>query len=288
MSNRGKGAIYMMVSAFSFACMQVMIAKTADVIPLFEQLFLRNFIAAGIAYIGIRKGNLPVFGKKENRKLLWMRSLAGYVGMITLFYASAHASQGDVAIIIKMSPFVVTVAAVLFLGEKATKYEGIALLMAFLGAFFVANPEFNSNLMPLAVAFASAIFGGLAYTFVSALKGREHPKVIIFFFSAVSTAITFPLMLTNFVMPDGKYALMLLSIGVFAAFGQLALTYAYAISKASEVSIYNYSGIIFSMLLGYTVLGQSIATTSFVGAILVICAGCIVFFGNRKLEHKSK
>lgn len=285
MSNRAKGAIYMILSAFSFALMQVMIAKTADVIPLFEQLFLRNFIAAIIAFVGVKKSKMPVFGKKENRKLLLARSLTGYIGMITLFYASSHASQGDVAIIVKMSPFVVTIAAVLFLGEKATKFEGIALVVAFIGAFFVANPEFNSNVFPLIVAFVSCIFAGLAYTFVSALKGKEHPNVIIFFFSVTSTVITFPLMLSDFVVPDLQYGLMLLSIGIFAAMGQLTLTYSYSMSKATEVSIYNYSGIIFSMILGYLVLGQSMVMTSLIGAVLVIAAGCIAFFGNRKLAE---
>ncbi|WP_317855519.1 DMT family transporter [Chakrabartyella piscis] len=287
MNNQTKGAVYMILSAFAFAFMQAMIAKTADVIPLFEQLFLRNFIAAIIAYISIYREKLPVFGTKGNRKLLWARSLTGYFGMITLFYASSRASQGDVAIILKMSPFVVTIAAVMFLGEKATRYEIIALLVAFVGAFFVANPEFNSNVFPLIVAFVSCVFAGLAYTFVSALKGREHPKVIIFFFSMVSTVITFPIMLQDFVMPDLKYGVMLLSIGVSAAIGQLALTYSYAMSKASEVSIYNYSGIIFSMLLGYMMLGQSMIFTSLIGGALVIGAGCLAFFGNRHLEHKQ-
>lgn len=281
MTNKTKGAVFMVASAMSFAFMQIMIALTADTIPLFEQLFFRNLIATAIAGYGVYKQKLKPFGQKGNRWLLFFRFLTGYIGMITLFYATANANQGDVAIINKMSPFVVTILAFLFLKEKITKYQIAGLFCAFVGAFLVSNPQFNSNMFPIFVAFLSAVFSGLAYTFVGALKGRENPSVIIFYFSIMSTILTAPLMIMDFVKPDAITFLGLIMIGVFAAGGQLFMTYSYACSKASEVSIYNYSGIIFSMLFGFIFLNQSIGINSLFGAILVIISGIIVYIGNK-------
>ena len=62
----------------------------------------------------------------------------------------------------------------------------------------------------------------------------------------------------------------------------MLLTYSYAFAKASEVSIFNYSGILFSMLFGAMFLGQPVKSTSALGAALVILAGLIVFIGNQK------
>lgn len=131
MSRFGKGALLMILSALGFSAMQIAIAKTAQGIPLFEQLFFRNLFACIAAFVSLRRKNLAAFGKRENRGLLVFRSAAGYAGMIALFYASGHAAQGDVAIINKMSPFVVTVLACLFLKEKFTAYQGVALGLAF-------------------------------------------------------------------------------------------------------------------------------------------------------------
>lgn len=137
MSRFGKGALLMILSALGFSAMQIAIAKTAQGIPLFEQLFFRNLFACIAAFVSLRRKNLAAFGKRENRGLLVFRSAAGYAGMIALFYASGHAAQGDVAIINKMSPFVVTVLACLFLKEKFTAYQGVALGLAFGGALML-------------------------------------------------------------------------------------------------------------------------------------------------------
>lgn len=282
MNNKLKGSLCMIASALAFAFMQVIIAYTSGEVPLFEQMLFRNLIASFIAFLALSKKGLAPFGHKENRPLLLLRSLAGFLGMITLFYATAEtSSQGDVAILSKMSPFIVTVLAVIFLKEKISKALVLSLILSFTGAIIVSNPEFNTNVFPLFVAFLSAIFSGIAYTCVGALKGKEDPSVTIFFFSLVSTLGTIPFMLFDFVIPSFITFILLIMIGVTAAIGQLLLTYAYTFSSASEVSIYNYSGIIFSMILGFIFLGQSIRLTSILGACLVILSGFIVYMGNK-------
>ncbi|MFI3114745.1 MAG: DMT family transporter [Clostridia bacterium] len=284
MNNKFKGIAFMCLSAMSFSMMQIFIALTAERVPLFEQLIFRNLLASLIAYSSVRKNNLQPFGLKENRKLLFWRSFTGFLGMITLFYASANANQGDVAILNKMSPFIVTLMSYFFLKEKITKYQKAGLVIAFSGAFFVANPEFNSNIFPLFIAVLSAIFAGLAYTFLGMLRGKEHPSVIIFCFSLFSTIVCIPALLFDFVLVSFTDLLYLILIGVMAALGQITLTHAFIHSKPVDVSIYNYSGIIFSMLFGYIFLNQQVKSTSAIGAILVIISATIVYFGTRKEE----
>lgn len=281
MSNKTKGAAYMILSSLAFAFMQLAIAESAE-ISVFEQLFCRNIIAAFIMYQGIKKNNLPMFGKKENRLLLTGRSFFGYVGMIALFYASGRASQGDVAVLHKLSPFFVTLFSVIFLKEKITKVHIIALLVAFMGAYVVSNPEFNSNVFPLMMSFLSAILAGAAYTFIASLKGKEDPMVIVFYFSFFSTLCSVPLMLLDFSIPTLREAFWLVIIGVSASIGQFLITYSYTFADASEVSIYNYSGIIFSMILGYIFLAQDISSSSAIGSALVILSAFIVYFGTKE------
>lgn len=284
--NKNKAIWLMIASAAAFSMMQICVAKTAGSIPLFEQLFFRNSVATIVAYIGIRKKKLSLWGKSENRLLLSMRSLFGFLGMMCTFYSSGNGEQGDVSTILKMSPFVITIIAFLFLGEKITKYQVTGLFVASLGAICVANPKFNTNITPILVALAGCVFIAIAYSLVSALKGREEPEVIIFFFSIFSTLATVPMAAANLTIPTVYNLFFLVLIGIFAALGQIALTYSYANWKASEVSIYNYTGIVFSMIFGYIFLGEVMKTNSLIGGGLVILAGVIVYFGNAKTKDK--
>ena len=286
MKEKYQGALCMVLSALSFATMQILIAVSAGAIPLFEQLFFRNLVAALLTLIGLCRNHVNPLGKPENRKILILRSASGYLGMMALFYASAHAAQGDVAILNKMSPFVVTLLAAIFLGQTVKRYHVLALVCAFAGAVLVSGPTFRSNFFPIFVAMLSALFTGVAYTSVSALRGRENPNVIIFFFSAFSTILSAIIMSFHFVMPTPLQMLELLGIAACASAGQFLLTRSYTMIPASEASIFNYSGIIFSTLLGYLLLKQKIAPTSYLGGALVLAAGAIVFLGQRKELRK--
>ncbi len=271
----------MVLSALAFAFMQIIIAQTADTIPLFEQLIFRNSIAALVAGFFAKKQKLLLIGKPENRMLLLFRSLFGFFGMLTLFYASANANQGDVAIITKMTPFVTIICVSFLLKEKIKLYQFFSVSIAFIGAAIVSGAQFNSSFIPLVSAAFSTVFGGIAYSFVSSLRGKENPWVIVFFFSTFSTILCLPMLLMNFVIPSASDFILLLLIGIFAAIGQILLTKAYASAKAGDVSVFNYFGIIFSMILGYVFLGQAVPITSAIGAILVIGAGAIVFIAAR-------
>ena len=287
MSRLTKAALFMVISSGMFSLMQVIIAFTAEEIPIFEQLFFRNLIATIVTYFAVIKQKCKIMGKKENQVFLASRAFFGYLAMITTFYASRYGNQADVSTILKMTPFLVTFFAVIFLGEKVKKFQIISLIIASVGLFFISNPKFNSNVFPLFIAFLALIFSSFAYTMIGKLKGREKPEVIIFYFSFTSTIATIPFMLSDFVMPSLAMLVLLVCIGVSAALGQIALTYSYVMAPASQVSIYNYSGIVFSIIFAYLFLGQSVKPTSLIGVVLVLFSALLVFFYSRNLDKKT-
>ena len=88
-------------------------------------------------------------------------------------------------------------------------------------------------------------------------------------------------MIPSFTIPDMKDSIMLILIGLFGAGGQLGLTYAMQKAPASEVSIYDYAGLLFSALLGYFALGERLTATTIIGAGLIIAGGLWSFFYNQ-------
>lgn len=282
MSERTKGAVLMCISAFLFSAMQIPISLSGTTIPIMEQVFFRNIVTLILSFILIMRSGGSLFGTKKNQPLLFVRSAFGFLGLITQFYAVAHANQGDVSTMMKLSPFMITLWAAIFLKEKIRKVQVPALLIAFLGAAFVANPAFNSNLLPLFMAFLCAFFSSVSYTLLAYFKNKVDGMTIIMHFSTFCVLACIPFMIFDFVMPTFKELLLLLLIGVFGGFGQIALTYAYRLATAAEISIYNYSGIVFSIILGYVFLGEVLDVTSVIGCALVIIAALITYIFSGK------
>jgi len=243
-----------------------------------EQIFFRNIVTLIISFIIIRKQGGLLFGTKQHQPLLFVRSGFGFLGLITQFYAVAHANQGDVTTMMKLSPFMITLWAAIFLHEKIKKVQVPALIIAFVGAALVANPAFNSTLFPLFMAFLCAFFSSVSYTLLAYFKNKVDGMTIIMHFSTFCCLCCIPFMLCDFAMPSFGEFWMLILIGIFGGLGQITLTYSYRMASAAEISIYNYSGIVFSILLGYLFLGEILQWNSILGCTLVIIAAAITWF----------
>ena len=116
MTQRQKGALYMILSALCFASMQVVVRLSRE-IPTMEQIFMRNSFVLIVSAIIILRKKGSLFGPAKYQPYLFGRSFFGFLGLITLFYASSHAAQGDVTILNKTSPIWVTILAVICMKE---------------------------------------------------------------------------------------------------------------------------------------------------------------------------
>ncbi len=276
-----KGILLMLLSALLFSTMQVLINITGERVPLMEQVFFRNIVSLVICFVIIQKNGLSMFGERKYQPLLFMRSGFGLLGLVSLFYAASRAAQADVTILSKLSPFLITLFAFLFLKERIAKIQVPALIIAFGGAVLVANPSFHSNLLPLFLAFLCAIFSSVSYTLLAYFKDKVDAVTVIMHFSTFCSVVSLPFFIMDMTLPSLRDFLLLLMMGTFGGFGQIALTYAYRMAPASEVSIYNYSGILFSMFLGYVILGETVPHTSLLGGALVMLASLLTYRYSR-------
>lgn len=156
-------------------------------------------------------------------------------------------------------------------------------------ALFIASGAMIKNrcsiILPKGARFD--LFMRAAYTFVRRATGKGVKSYyVVFFFSAFSTLVAFPLMLLDFKPMTLVQTLMLVGSGVSAAIAQFCITTAYSYAPANEVSIYDYSQIIFAALIGFVVLDQVPDVLSFVGYAVIIAAAFVMFrYNNRKTKE---
>ena len=280
MENRKKGITYILLSSLFFALMAATVKYLGDM-PTAEKIFFRNLVGIFVAFSLVKKSGSSLFG--NNKKLLILRSTFGLLGIAAYFYALANMKLSDAVILNKMSPFFVMIFAALFLKEKITKKQLIALVTAALGAILVIRPGFDSNLIPSLIALMSSLFAGVAYTLVRQLRKTDSAATVVFYFSFFSTIATIPFMLSgSFVIPTALQALALLALGLFAAAAQMFMTNAYRHAEAGELSIYTYANIVFSSIFGLVLFQEIPDFFSVVGAVLIISAGYLNYRAKEK------
>ncbi len=282
--NKKLAAFYMILSSFSFSMMQLLVKSTASELPLFEQVFVRNSIVVLMMLYSLYKyknlDKLKVV--KDARLALLVRSFCGFMGIVLFFNAMRSINLADAAALQKCSPFFVMLFSFIILKEKLTKAKVIAITTAFVGVLLIVKPQFNSAVFPALLALCSAVFSGMAYTMISFMKNKVHSHVIIFYFGLFSCIICLPLVLFNEIVVTPKLALTMLAIGILGGLGQTFLTSAYKLAVAGEVSIYNYSNIIFSASVGYFIFGEVLDWYSILGIVLIISSGIGVYVFNKE------
>lgn len=281
MKNKNKAIVLMLISALGFALMSTFVKLAGD-LPSIEKSFFRNFISLIVATYIIIRSKASFVGKSENRRALIFRSLFGTLGIIANFYAIDHLILADANMLNKLSPFFVIIFSFIFLKEKISNKQIFALVIAFLGSLFIIKPTFSVEMLPAIIGISSAIFAGAAYTFVRYLGGKEKGATIVFMFSAFSCITTLPLVILNFKIPSLTQLIYLLLAGVCASSSQFALTEAYKNAPAKEVSIYDYSQIIFSAIIGFIIFNQIPDYLSIIGYIFIIGASIYMFLYNKK------
>lgn len=281
-----KAIVLLITSAFFFALMNMFVQLSGDV-PTIQKSFFRNFFALIVASAVMIKGKVSIAMPKGARLDILLRSAIGFVGILCHYYALGNLNISDASLLNKMSPFFAIIFSIFLLKEKANRVQWAMIAIAFVGVLFVIKPSFrNAELVPSLVGLVGGITAGCAYTFVrrATLHGAKG-CCVVFFFSAFSCTASLPFVIFGYSPMTTEQFLLLVGAGLCAAVGQFCITAAYSYAPAKEVSIYDYSQIIFSAAIGFFVMGQLPDWLSVVGYIVIIGAAFAMFrYNNRKGE----
>ena len=285
LSDRSKGIFFIIMSAFGFAMMSAFVKLSGD-LPSLQKTFFRNIVSVAVAASIIIKNKGTFFGKKENQKLLILRSTLGTLGILFNFYSIDKLVLSDANMLNKLSPFFSIIFSTIFLKEKMKPKQGIVVSMActvaFIGSLFIIKPSFNLETIPALIGLLGGISAAGAYTCVRGLGNKEKPNTIVFYFSFFSSMVTLPLMLGVYKPMSIQQLAYLLLAGVFASLGQFGITLAYKFAPAKEISIFDYTNIIFSALISLILFGVLPDWVSVVGYVIIFLASFAIFAFNKK------
>lgn len=290
-SNKIKGIICILLSALCFSGMSSFINLSGDV-PVAQKVFFRNLVALFLAVVVLVKNHEPFHPAKGCLKYHLLRSSAGLLGVFGNFYATTHMSHtADAAMLNKLSPFATLIFSALFLKEKVKPKQAIAIAVAFIGSMLVIKPSVsNVELVPSLAGLIGGLGAGAAYTTVRYMSSKgENSRFTVFFFSAFSVALTSPYLIFNYHHMSRQQLIYLLLVGLCAAGGQFSITAAYSFAPSREISIYDYSNIVFTAIEGYLFLGGQIPDALSIAGYCIICLCAVwMFIYNNKSDKRLK
>ena len=279
-----KGIFCIIIAGFGFALMSLFVKLSGD-LPSIQKGFFRNIIAVFISLIPLIKHWRVINIPRNNTGWLVLisRSVFGTIGLVLNFYAIPHISLADSSIIQKLSPFIIIILSYIFFKEEMTRFQVFSIIIAFIGITLIIKPSGNNIIsMGALAALLGALCAGIAYTCVRYLGTHNiSGEFIIFFFSSLSSLMLLPYLILDYRTMTYYQLSMLLLAGISATIGQYGVTFAYKFAAAKNISVFDYSQVLFSGIFGYMFFGEFPDFQSLIGYIIVISVGIVLVLRSK-------
>lgn len=286
-SERTLGILCILCAAFCFSLMSVFIRLAGD-LPTMQKIFFRNLVAAVAAFLMLaREGN----GYRIRRDCLGghaARCITGFIGMIANFWAIDHIGIADANMLNKLSPFFAILMSMLVLREYPKRVDILSVVVAFIGAVFVVRPGAGLASLPALVGVLGGLGAGTAYTFVRQMTQKgERGTEIVMVFSLFTCVMSVPFFLISYQPMTAMQWVYLLLAGCAAAGGQLSITAAYRHAPAKEISVFDYSQIVYATLWGFFLFDEIPDAMSIVGYVIIIGAAVFRCLYNLRADRHA-
>lgn len=272
MSDSLRGVWYMAVATFVFGLMTVFVKLVPNIPPL-EIIFFRAVISVTICFWSLKRSRTPIFG--NNKPMLILRGVAGVIALALNFYLIQEIPLATASTLTYLAPISTTLIGIWFVQEKVSPVQFFFFATSFAGTVVIEGFDARVSLFHLGVGIITSVFMGIAYNCVRKLSTSEHPLVIIFYFPFVCLPITGIWCLLFWVQPEGWQWFYLLMVGITSQIAQYYMTRAYQLAEISTVSIVNYTGILYAIIMGYIFFGEGFNLLTYAGMGLVL-AGVIM------------
>lgn len=276
--------------------MSALIKATTGDVPTGQAIFFRSFFALPIIFIWLAWRKELATGLRTKRPMghVW-RGLIGAGGMGFGFSSLAYLPLPDVIAIGFAAPLMTVILAALILGERLRVYRISAVLLGLIGVAVILSPRlsvFSGDAMEstaqigVILVLISAMFRALVQVHIRRLAQTEQTAAIVFYFSMTTTILSLFTLPFGWVVPDFETIAMLVCAGLIGGVAQIFITSAYRFADASVIAPFDYTSILFAMVIGYVFFADVPAVQMLVGSAIVIFSGLLIIWREHALGLK--
>ncbi|HEX9172562.1 MAG TPA: DMT family transporter [Telluria sp.] len=276
-------SLWMLFASFAFAIMGATVKLASEQYSIFEIVLYRGLAGVLILFVLARRqgGTLGTTAPLAH----FSRGLVGVASLWLWFSAIARLPLATAVTLNYLSPIwtaAFLMAAAFWRGGEPVRWPLVAaILLSFSGVLLVLQPAFAAAQWGAALmALGSGMLAALAYLLVRRLSRAGEPEYrVVFYFSLMNVLVGLA-GITDWHAHSWSGAALLLATGVSGTAGQVALTRAYRVGRTLVVANLQYTGIVFSSVLGFLIWDDRFDWHVWLGMTIILGSGVAVTFYN--------
>lgn len=270
-------------------------------IPTGEVIFFRSFFALIPLLIWLKiQGDVVESIKTKNLFGHLIRGFSGTGGMYFNYLALVYISLADATAISYAAPLFTVIMAALLLKETVRFTRWLAVVVGFSGIIIMLSASLTADgglfsstgaqsgaALGAAFGIIAAICTATSNIQIRFLNGVEKPGAIVFYFSLMTTFIGLASWVFGWKMPSTLQLLLLIGCGLFGGLAQILVTLSLRYSDASLLAPFDYTTLVWSMIIGYLFLHNLPASTTLMGAAIVALAGIFAVWSDKRQRRAA-
>jgi drug/metabolite transporter (DMT)-like permease len=217
-----------------------------------------------------------------------IRGAIGLTTMVLAFSSLFYIPLAESTTIGFAAPLFAVMLSALILKEKVGKHRWSAVLLGFAGVLIVMRPDGSDlPMVGLVLAVLAALGGGLVTITIRQIGRTEGTQTTVLWFSLMSLAVLGSLMPFYASAHDLGTWGILVALGLFGGFGQLFLTSALRFAPVSVVVPFDYTQLLWAVLLGWLIFGNQPPSTTWIGAAVIIASGLYTVYREHRLGREK-
>lgn len=217
-----------------------------------------------------------------------VRGLIAFFASILFMISLKHMPLVDVTVISFASPLFVTALAIPVLKETVGPYRFFAVIIGFIGVLIVLQPGQSLITIEALIVLSATFFYAFSGLLTRKMSWTEDPVSITFWSMVIFTVITSLSLPFVWVTPNWSDLIFLVLIGIAGGLGQLFVTLAFKFSPAVIVSPFEYSGLIWAIILGMLVWNEKPGYSVWIGSAIIILSGLFILYRETRQKPNRK
>lgn len=314
-ANTTRGAIWLISALFLFAVQDAIVKQLTATYPVLQILTLRTtLVTVMIVGIGLYLvGPAALQGRGAARMMF--RGVLAFTAFFIYYVALGAVPLGDAATVFQTAPLFVTVLSIPLLGERVGLFRSLAVIIGFSAVIIMLNPGSNVFQPMVALPLISALIYALIPILTRSIDATVSPLTITLYsmigyvvLCAVITLLAFsypPILDPNnahslrshpiwreVAMPwaeiDLQGALLMLVIAALFSGGLYGITAAYRAAEVSAIASFEYSYVVWAMVIGFLAFGDVPTLKTLAAAVVVAgCGVAVAIRESRQLAHNA-